>query len=152
MVSREFNRQYYSIRYILLRSHMLRVHQGRRKENRQLVKKKKESQMISSEAVIILTVMNTLLAFAWTSIAKIEFITAKIITLISYPQFNIRLTSYIISWLIHSSREHLNPQMTSSQHQWLHSSRWFERRTGILRSRFQTSLKSSSFQASPCNC
>ena len=30
--------------------------------------------------------------------------------------------SYIISSLIHSSREHWNPQMTSSQCQWLHSS------------------------------
>jgi len=29
--------------------------------------------------------------------------------------------SYIISTLIHSSREHENPHMTSSQRQWLHN-------------------------------
>ena len=37
------------------------------------------------------------------------------------PAVHIWSISYIISSLIHSSREHWNPQMTSSQRQWLHS-------------------------------
>ena len=51
------------------------------------------------------------------------FITARIIASLDFiSAVHIWSISYIISSLIHSSREHWNPQMTSSQRQWLHSS------------------------------
>ena len=56
------------------------------------------------------------------AIAKIAIITARIILhLISYPQF-----TYDLFHMHHSptylSREHMNPKLTCSQRQWLHSS------------------------------
>ena len=56
------------------------------------------------------------------AIAKIATITARIILhLISYPQF-----TYYLFHIHHSpsyfSREHMNPKLTCSQRQWLHSS------------------------------
>ena len=56
------------------------------------------------------------------AVAKIAIITARIILhLISYPQF-----TYDLFHMHHSpsylSREHMNPKLTSSQRQWLHSS------------------------------
>ena len=56
------------------------------------------------------------------AIAKITIITARIILhLISYPQF-----TYDLFHMHHSpsylSREHMNPKLTCSQRQWLHSS------------------------------
>ena len=61
------------------------------------------------------------------AIAKIAFITARIIAsldFISAVHILIHfMYHFIVDSLIHcSSREHWNPQMTSSQHQWLHSS------------------------------
>ena len=57
------------------------------------------------------------------AIAKIAFITARIIASLDFiSAVHIWYISHIISSLIHSSREHWNPQMTSSQRQWLHSS------------------------------
>ena len=54
---------------------------------------------------------------------KNAFITARIIASLDFiSAVHIWSISYIISSLIHSSREHWNPQMTSSQRQWLHSS------------------------------
>ena len=71
------------------------------------------------------------------AIVKIAITTARIILhLISYPQF-----TYDLFHMHHSftylSREHMNPQLTCSQRQWLHSS------VGrVARSRVQAPLKS----------
>ena len=56
------------------------------------------------------------------AIVKIAITTARtILHLISYPQFTYDLfhTHYSLTYL---SREHMNPQLTCSQRQWLHSS------------------------------
>ena len=60
--------------------------------------------------------------FLLYAIAKIAIITARIILhLIPYPQF-----TYDLFHMHHSSsylsREHMNPKLTCSQRQWLHSS------------------------------
>ena len=52
-----------------------------------------------------------------------EFITAKITASLDFiSPVHIWFISYTISSLIHFSRDHWNPEMTSSQRQWLHSS------------------------------
>ena len=56
------------------------------------------------------------------AIVKIAIITARIILhLISYPQFTYDLFHMYHS-LTYLSREHMNPKLTCSQRQWLHSS------------------------------
>ena len=56
------------------------------------------------------------------AIVKIAITTARIILhLISYPQFTYDLFHMHYS-LTYLSREHMNPQLTCSQRQWLHSS------------------------------
>ena len=86
------------------------------------------------------------------AIAKIAIITARIILhLISYPQF-----TYDLFHMHHSpsylSREHMNPKLTCSQRQWLHSS------VGRASHRYREVTGSSPvevqifFQASLCNC
>ena len=56
------------------------------------------------------------------AIVKIAITTARIILhLISYPQFTYDLFHMHHS-LTYLSREHMNPQLTCSQRQWLHSS------------------------------
>ena len=56
------------------------------------------------------------------AIVKIAIITARIILhLISYPQFTYDLFHMHHS-LTYLSREHMNPKLTCSQRQWLHSS------------------------------
>ena len=86
------------------------------------------------------------------AIAKIAIITARIILhLISYPRF-----TYDLFHMHHSpsylSREHVNPKLTCSQRQWLHSS------VGRASHRYREVTGSSSievlnfFQASLHNC
>ena len=56
------------------------------------------------------------------AIAKIAIITARIILhLISYPQFTYDLF-HMHQSPTYLSREHMNPKLTCSQRQWLHSS------------------------------
>ena len=65
-------------------------------------------------------------SFSLHTIAKIASITVRIIALLDFiSTFHIKKISDNItnfSSLLHSSQEHLNPQMTSSHHLWLHSS------------------------------
>ena len=86
------------------------------------------------------------------SIAKIAIITARIILhLISYPQFTYDLFHMHHS-LTYLSREHMNPKLTCSQCQWLHSS------VGRVSHRYREVTGSSPvevlnfFQASLRNC
>ena len=76
--------------------------------------------------------------------AQIAFITTRIIVSLELHIRSSIYDSFHISFrlLIHSWREDMNPQMTSSQHQWLHSV------NGIASSRVQTPLKFWIFQAS----
>ena len=61
--------------------------------------------------------------FQASSIAKIAIITARIILhLISYPQFTYDLFHIMHLSPSYLSREHMNPKLTCSQRQWLHSS------------------------------
>ena len=77
---------------------------------RDVVKQEQHSKQDSYEGLLLY------------AIAKIAIITARIILhLISYPQF-----TYDLFHMHHSpsylSREHMNPKLTCSQRQWLHSS------------------------------
>ena len=74
-------------------------------------------QKLQNRAIRVIRLFRLLYA-----IAKIAIITARIILhLISYPQF-----TYDLFHMHHSpsylSREHMNPKLTCSQRQWLHSS------------------------------
>ena len=76
------------------------------------------------------------------AIAKIAIITARfILHLISYPQFTYDLF-HMHQALTYLSREHMNPKLTCSQRQWLHSSVGRASHRYPARSRVQAPLKS----------